>query len=133
MMRKYQNELIVLLALAVLLGGFLYQRSMSRKLDDSLARSKSAARQITEAKILQKVWSSKGLKKKIAALKNAVSAGKVKSFDQNKKKLVASFAGLTGQELNTLSTELASLPVHIQEFAVTRSGTQYDVRYTCTW
>jgi hypothetical protein len=133
MMRKYQNELIVLLAFVVLLGGFFYQRSMSRKLDASLERSRSAARQITEAKVLQKVWSSKGLKKKIMTLKSTVASDKVKTFDQNKKKLTASFAGLTGQELNTMSTKLASFPVHIQEFAVTRSGTQYDVRCTCSW
>lgn len=133
MIRKYQNELIVLLAFAVLLGGFLYQQGMARKLDASMERSRTAARQITEAKMLQKVWSTKGIKKKVAALHGLVPSGKIQIFDQKKKKLTAGFNGLTGEELNLLSTELASLPVQIQEFAVTRSGRQYDMRCACSW
>jgi len=133
MIRKYQNELMVVLGLVVLLGGFLYQRGMARKLDASLERSKTAARQITEAKTLQKVWSTKGIKKKVAALHALLPAGKIRTFDQKKKKLTAEFTALTGQELNLISTRLASLPLRIQEFAVTRSGRQYDVRCTCAW
>jgi hypothetical protein len=133
MMHKYQNELLVVVAFLVLIGGFLYQRGMSRRLDVSLERSKTAARQITEAKTLQSVWSSKGLKKKVAAIHGLVAPGKIKTFNQKKGKLVANFNNLTGQELNTISTEIASLPVHIQELAITRSGTQYVLRCSCTW
>ncbi len=133
MIRKYQNEWILLLALLVLLGGFLYQRGMRHKLEASLLRSQNAARQITEAKVWQEVWSTKGLKTKVASLKETVPSGKVKTFEQVKKKLTADFAGLSGQELNELATRIATIPVRIQEFAVTRAGTKYDVRCTCTW
>jgi len=133
MIRKYQNELILLVALAVLLGGFLYQKGMARKLDASLERSKTAARQITETKILQKVWSTKGIKKKISNLHTMLPATKIRTFDQKKKKLSIVFKDLTGQELNRVATEIASLPVQIQEFAVTRSGRQYDMRCMCSW
>ncbi len=133
MIRKYQNEWILLLALLVLLGGFLYQRGMRHKLEVSLLRSQNAARQITEAKVWQEVWSTKGLKTQVASLKETVPSGKVKTFEQVKKKLTADFVGLSGQELNELATRIATIPVRIQEFAVTRTGTKYDVRCTCTW
>jgi len=133
MMRTYRNEWIVLLGFIVLLGGFWYQRGMARKLDVSLERSRTAARQITEAKILQKVWSTKGLKKKIVALKTVLPADKIQTFEQKKKKLTARFHMLSGAQLNKIATEIASLPLRIQEFAVTRSGRQYDMRCTCTW
>ena len=133
MIRKYQNEGIVLLALLLLIGGFLYQRGMERKLDVSLERSKTAAEEITKAKTLQKVWASKGLKQKVTALQGSVVPSKVKTLNLEKNKLNAHFFELTGKELNALSTRIASLPVHIQEFAVTRMGTQYALRCSCTW
>lgn len=133
MIRRYMNEGIVLLALLLLIGGFLYQRGMERKLDVSLQRSKTAAMEITRAKTLRKVWSSKGLKQKVAALQGSVIPGKVKTFHLEKKKLNAHFFELTGKELNTLATRIASLPVRIQEFAVTRMGAQYALRCSCTW
>lgn len=133
MMRKYLSESIVLLAFVFLLGSFLYQRGMARKLDASLERSRTAVRQIDEIKIYQKVWSVKGLKGKIASVRNMVSASNVKLFDQKKKKLQANFTDLSGKELNDVATKIATLPVQIGEFAVTRSGSQYAIRCTCSW
>jgi len=133
MIHKYQNEGIVLLALLLFIGGFLYQRGMERKLDVSLKRSKTAAMEITKAKTLQKVWASKGLKQKATSLQGSVIPSKVKTFNLKKNKLNAHFFQLTGKELNTVSTRIASLPVHIQEFAVTRLGNQYALRCSCTW
>lgn len=133
MIRKYQNEGIVLLALLLLIGGFLYQRGMERKLDVSLEQSKTAATEITQAKTLQKVWSTKGLKQKVTALQGSVIPSKVKTFNLAKNKLNAHFFQLTGKELNSVATRIASLPVRIQEFAVTRMGTQYALRCSCTW
>ena len=133
MIRKYQNEGIVLLALLLFVGGFLYQRGMERKLDVSLERSKTAATEITQVKTLQKVWAPKGLKRKAASLRGSVISSKVKTFSLEKNKLNAHFIQLSGKELNALATKIASLPVRIQRFAVTRLGTQYALRCSCTW
>ncbi len=133
MIRKYQNEGIVLLALLLLIGGFLYQRGMERKLDTSLEQSKTVAAEIAKAKTLRQVWSSKRLKQKIASLRGGVPSNKVKTFTFAKNKLNAHFFQLTGKELNNIATKIASLPVHIQEFGVTRMGSQYALRCLCTW
>jgi glutamate synthase domain-containing protein 3 len=133
MIRNYQNELIIAVAFFVLAGGFLYQRGMNRKLAASLERSKTTALQITEAKTLQKVWFTKGLKQKVSALRGLVPSSKIKAFNQKKKKLLANYNNLTAQELNTVSTKLASLPVQIQELAITRTGDKYTMRCTCSW
>ena len=124
---------MVLIGVLLLLGGIGYQQGMIRRLDASLALSRSAAQEITETKTLQKVWGTKGIKGRIAALRRAVSPDKVKMFDQKKTKLNLHFADLTGAELNTVSTKIASLPVRIEEFAITRTGRQYEMRCTCAW
>jgi len=133
MIRKYQNELIVLASLIVFLGGFLYQKGMTRQLDASLTQSREAAQQITETKTLQKVWSSKGLKQKVAAIRQLIPAGKIKTFDQKKTKVTLHFSDMTGKELNTVTSRIAALPVQIQEIGMTRSGDHYDMRCTCSW
>jgi len=124
---------MVLIGVLVLVGGMWYSWSMEQRLDTSLALSRSTAQEITETKVLQKVWGSKGISKGISALRSAVPSAKVKKFDQKKTKLDVSFADLSGQELNTLSTKIASLPLRIEEFVVTRTGTQYELRCTCAW
>ncbi len=133
MILKYRNELIVLAAFMLFVGGFLYQKSTSAMLDSSLSKSKSAAREIKETKVLQKVWSTKGIKRKIAQFKSLLPSIKVKKFDQEKNKLDAEFIELTGKELNQISTSVASTPVHIEELAISRSGDKYNMRCRCTW
>ncbi len=133
MILKYRNELIVLAAFLFLLGGFLYQKSMSAMLENSLSTSDTASKQIKEIKILQNVWGSKGLKQKVAQLQSILTSIKVKKFDQQKNKLDAEFIELTGQELNKISTAVASIPIHIDEIAISRSGDKYGMRCRCTW
>jgi hypothetical protein len=133
MIRKYQNELIVLVAFIFLLGGFLYQKRMSSLLDSSLNLSKTAATQITETKTLQNVWTTKGLKQKVAELQGKLLPMKTKQFEQKKGKLSANFVELTGQELNMISTKIASLPVHIEKLIINRSGDKYAMECQCSW
>ncbi len=133
MIRKYQNELIVLVAFLFLLGGFLYQKSMSSALDSSLSLSKKAAKQITETKTLQKVWASKGLKQQVAQLRDTLPPMRIKKFDQQKNKLNVHFIDLTGQELNMISTKLASLPLHIEKLTINRAGDKYEMECECSW
>jgi hypothetical protein len=133
MIRKYQNELIVAVALVFLLAGFLYERGMERKLQASLTRNRSAALQITETQILQKVWSTKGIKQKLSVLHRQLPAAKIKTFRQDKQKLSAEFWRLNGKELNALATYIASLPVQIQEMTISRDGKHYNLRCVCSW
>ena len=133
MIQKYRNEGIVLLALILFIGGFLYEKGMAHKLEASLRQSRTATEEITQAKTLRTVWSSKGLKSKVASLQKSVNPDKIKTFDLQKSKLNTHFLRLSGRELNTLTTRIASLPVRIQELAVTRAGSQYTLRCTCAW
>ena len=133
MIRKYQNELIVLAALLFLLVGFVYQRTARIRLDVATQQAHTATQEITETTLLQQVWSSKGLKKKVEALRAVLPAAKVERFDLGKEKLDATFTSLTSQELNALSSQIASLPVRIQTFNVSRTGESYTVGCKCSW
>ena len=133
MMRKYQNELIVLGALVFALAGYLYQSTSRTRLETSLAEAQTASRQITETQTLQNVWSTKGLKQKVSALRSTLPKAKIKTFESGKQKLSAHFTGLTSQELNGITSRLASLPVRIGTLQVARSGDTYSVECTCRW
>jgi len=133
MMRKYQNELMVLGALLFALAGYLYQFSSQTRLKTSLAEASAASRQITETQTLKKVWSTKGLKKQVAALRSTLPSAKVQTFELEKQKLSAHFTGLTSQELNGITSQIASLPVHIETMQIARSGNTYSVECQCRW
>ena len=133
MMRKYQNELIVLGALLFALAGYLYQSTSRAQLAASLAESGTASRQVTETQTLEKVWSTKGLKKKVDALRSTLPKAKIQTFELGKQKLSAHFTGLTSQELNGITSQIASLPVHIESMQIARSGNTYTVECQCRW
>jgi hypothetical protein len=133
MIRKYRNEGIVLGALLLLVGGFMYQRSMNARLDSSLEQAQSASRQITEVQTLQTVWSTKGLKAKVTALHKLIPTSKIKTFEQKKKKLSMAFVGLNGKEINAVSSRIASLPLQIQKISIVRSGETYALECQCSW
>jgi hypothetical protein len=133
MIRRYQNEIMIGAAVLILLGGFLYQRGMMRKLEASQVRTRQAAQEIQETVVLQKVWSAKGIQSKLQAFGRSVPGAKVQTFNLQKQKLTAVFNGLSGQELNALATRMASMPVRIESFVVDRSGDQYAMRCVCSW
>jgi len=133
MIRKYQNELIVLAALLFLVAAFVYQRTTGVRLENSVAHAHTAAQEIARTTLLQKVWSSKGLKKKVNALRAPLASDKVTRFNLGNEKLDAAFGSLTGRELNALSSQMASLPVRIQKFMVARTGDHYSVECQCSW
>ncbi len=131
--RKYQNEGIVLLGLVILLGGVVYEKQMAHALKHSLEQSRTAAQEIDDIAILQSVWSTKGLTKKVSALRRAVPKKNVKAFSQKKSKLDLHFVDMDGKMLNTVLSKIASLPLHMQAVSIGRSGEHYTLRCTCTW
>jgi len=133
MIRKYQNEWIVLGALLFALAGYLYQASNRNRLETSLTEASVASRQITETQTLKKVWSTKGLKKKVTALRSTLPSAKVQTFEVKKQKLSAHFTGLTSQELNGITSKIASLPVRLETLQIARSGNTYNVECQCRW
>jgi len=132
-MGKYRNEWILLAALALLIGGLVYRYTMQNRLEQTVTQAAQTRQQVEEIQILKKVWSTQGLKEKVAQLRSVVSAAKVHSFEQKKQELTAEWSGLNGQQLNAVTTRIASLPLRIETMTIERSGDNYTVRCRCTW
>jgi len=132
-MRRYQNEWILLIAFLVFVGGVAYRYTMQSRLERTVAQASTTRQQIQDIQTLKKVWSTQGLKEKVAQLRSIVPAGNVQSFLQKKQELNAEWRSLNGQQLNTLTTRIASLPLQLQEMTIERDGENYTVRCRCTW
>jgi hypothetical protein len=96
-------------------------------------RAQEAEHQMRDITTLKKVWSTQGLRTKAAALRNAVPSASVQSFAMGKQELKAAFSPLNSQQLNALTTQLASLPLRWQMLEIERKGKKYTVRCRCSW
>ena len=130
--RQYQNELIVLLALCVMLGAFFYKSIKVSSCADNATSLQHSVNEFKEIVALKKVWGDKGISKKVTALEKLIPASKV-TWSKRSKKLTASFKGLSSSELNKLSNKILSLAVQIQLLDIEKTGSLYNVEFKCKW
>ena len=130
--KRYQNELIVLIAFVLMLGGYLYKNVQISTQSEMSANVNRSVGELKEVIALQKIWSDKKTTKKVDRLQSVVPQNKVKWSSKNKK-LTASYKGLTTTEVNTLVTSILKLPVEIQKLKIQNLATSYDVEFKCKW
>ncbi|UFH59301.1 hypothetical protein [Sulfurovum mangrovi] len=130
--RRYQNELIAGVSFLLMLGAFLFkqgeisgQEERARVLQDSVSELK-------EVISLKEIWGAKELGKKVKTLQSVVPSQKVK-WQQKSKKVIASYQGLSVNELNSLMKKLLNLGVEIELFDVRKVSTYYNVELRCKW
>jgi len=129
---RYQNELIVLIAFVLMLGGYLYKNTQISLQREMMVHSNRSIAEVKEVAALQKIWSDKKITQKVNKLQEVISENKVKWSSKNKK-VTASYKGLTTTELNTLVTKILNLPVEIQKLDIQKAETSYDVEFKCKW
>jgi len=130
--RQYQNELIALAAFIVMLFAYFYQYN---QVTAQVTHAKTVQQSIAELKeviALKKVWADKKTSKKIDTLHTLVPASKVK-WSKKSKKVTASYAGLTSNELNRLMTKILNLPLIITLLDIQKNGSNYNVEFKCKW
>ncbi len=130
--KRYQNELIALVAFVLMVGGYGYKMAQVSSQSEIMTASKHSVGEIKEVIALKKIWSDKQTSKKIDKLQTLIPASKVKWSNKNKK-VTASYKSLTATELNTLVTKILNLPVEIQKLKVQKIASSYDVEFKCKW
>ena len=130
--KRYQNELIALLAFVLMLGAYGYKTGHISSQSESIAGAKHSVGEIKEVIALQKIWSDKKTAKKVEKLQTLIPASKVKWSNKNKK-VTASYKRLTATELNRLITKILNLPVEIQKLKIQKIASSYDVEFKCKW
>ena len=130
--KRYQNELIALIAFVFMLAAYGYKTSQVSSQAQSIAEAKHSVAEIQEVVSLKKIWADTKTGKKVEKLQTLVPASKVTWSDQNKK-VTASYKNLTARELNTLVTKILNVPVEIEKLKVQKVASFYDVEFKCKW
>ena len=131
-LKRYQNELIVLLALFLMFGAYLYKNGQISSQSKYANNTKQVINDFKEIVSLKKVWADKKTSKKVEKLKALIPEYKVK-WSNRSKKLTATYKGLTSAELNKLVTKILGLAVEIKKLEIQKIGSSYDVEFKCKW
>ena len=131
-LKRYQNELVVLLALLLMLGAFLYKNGQISSQEKYAATTKQAVADFKEIVALKKIWADKKISKKVEKLKSLIPVSKVR-WSSKSKKVTASYKGLTAAELNKLVTKILDLPIEIKKLKIHNIASSYDVEFKCKW
>ncbi len=130
--KRYQNELIVLVAFIVMIASYGYKYTQVSSQSTLAVNVKHSVEEIKEVVALQKIWSDKKTTKKINKLQSFIPASKVK-WSNKSKKVTATYKGLTATELNKLVTKILNLPIVIKKLKVQNIGSTYNVEFKCKW
>jgi len=130
--RQYQNELIVLSTFVIMFSTYLYRNG---KMNDQVNGGQTTQKSLLAMKevvTLKKIWADKKIGTKVQRLKSTVSSSKVK-WRKGTKKVTANYTGLSGSELNKLTTDILNMPVQIVLFQTEKIGSTYKVEFKCKW
>jgi len=130
--KRYQNEIIVLVSLVIMLFAYLYKHNHTQARVMGATKSQHSINEFKEAVALKKIWADKNINKKIAMLKTIVPSSKV-TWIKKKEKITASYKGLNASELNKLTGKILNLPIEISLLNINKIGTLYNVELKCKW
>lgn len=135
MLRRYQNEGMILLALLLLFAAVLYRGYQHNSLQESSTKATEMASKIEDVATMKKLWQKNStVPQKLQAIKSYLSPAKVKTLQIEKKKAHILLEGLDGNELNSVTGKyLASIPVQITEMSIRRDGEYYRLELQCKW
>jgi hypothetical protein len=130
--KQYQNELIALGALLIMLFAYIYKHNQVSTHAQEAKTVQHTIEELKEVVALKKIWADKKISNKVETLHTLVPAEKVK-WSKKSKKLTANYSELGANELNKLTTKVLNLPVTISLFDVLKTGTNYKVELKCKW
>jgi len=130
--KRYQNELIALVAFVMMIGGYAYKHNQMTSQVQKVQQVQNAVGELKEVIALKKIWANKKTSKKLTALQSLIPASKVK-WSKKGNKLTASYTGLSSNELNKLTTKILNLPVQVRLLDIQKTGSTYNVEFKCKW
>jgi len=135
MLRRYQNEGMLLLALFLLVSALLYRNFHYVKLQKSSEEAIEMTSKIEDIATMKKLWRKNiTIPKKLQTIKTYLPAIKVKTLKIEKKKAHILLERLSGNELNeVMGKYIASIPVQILEVSIQRTGANYRLELLCKW
>ena len=130
--KRYQNELMVLLSLIVMVGALLYKNGeISSQIEKEVALKHSIA-ELREIIALKKVWADKKISKRVDKLKAVIPKSKLK-WRKKGRRLTALYEELSAKELNRVISKILNLPVEIRDLNIEKRDASYHVEFKCKW
>jgi len=135
MFRKYQNEMIVLFTVLLLLGAVVFQYISYGALQKKSTESVALISQFEDIATMKKLWGKNKTRARVLGnIQKTLTKEKVKKFKIEKSKAHIILENLTGSELNkVVGKQFASIPVQITELAIVRNGEKYRLELKCKW
>jgi len=130
--KRYQNELIALVAFLLMFGSYVYKTAQVSSQAETMAKAEHSVGEIREVIALQKIWSDNKTDRKVEKLQTLIPQEKG-TWRNQRKKVTATYKGLTATELNNLVTKILNLPVEIQKLKIQKIASSYDVEFKCKW
>jgi len=131
--KRYQNELILSLALLLLIVSYIFKNNRADRIDTVKVELSTTALQANEIIALKKQWSDSTLKSRVLKLKESIAPSKIKQFSIKAKKLSASFQNLNAKEINKIITKLENTAVQITKLELIKDNKEYKMEIKCKW
>jgi len=130
--KNYQNELIVLFAFLVMFSGYIYKTNTIENEAISAIETQKTLLDMKEVIALKNLWTDKKTSQRVKQLQSIVPISKV-NWSNKRKKIKASYRGLSARELNSLITKILNLPVEITLLDIQDISKSYSVEFQCKW
>jgi hypothetical protein len=131
-LKRYQNEWIVLTAVVLMLFAFAYKQNQLASQKALMSDVTKTSEELKEVMALQKIWADKKTAQYVNKLQALAQPSKLK-WSSKSKNVTALYKGLTPRELDKVVSKILTLPVEIKKLMVENKGTLYDVEFQCKW
>ena len=133
-LKRFRNELIILIAMVFALSAFFYKLSAKNFVESRTEDIQNSISEISRVSELKKLWVSKQTAKDAKLLKTIVVKKKVKSFKKTGEKVTVNYSNLTTKELNMIIKKIMNRPFQISKLKVFESGKEkYGMELICRW
>jgi hypothetical protein len=132
--KRFRNELIILVATLFALFAFFYKLSAKNFIEEQKSQIVSSISEISRVNELKKVWKSKSISKKADTFKTIVGRNKLKSFKKYSGKVMVSYKNLNFKELNRVIKNMMNNPFRVVKLKISElSKGSYSMELICKW
>jgi len=135
MLKRYQNELIVLMLVAIVMMSISYKNSSMAELHSESISTEKLIAQMDDIVTMKRLWKkNKTIPSKLESIKSSLSDENIDKFKVDKRKAHILLQKLNSTKLNNIvGKKIASVPMQITMIDITREGDIYRLELKCKW
>lgn len=132
-MKRYENEIAVLLLLFVAVGAYFFQASKHTHVQTQRKQALKVLHTLEETAALKRLWGDTAtIKRKLASLRQTVSSEKTK-WRQSGTKVDVAYTSLSGSELDRVLSKWFAVPLRIESLRIAKETEGYRMEIVSRW